>query len=134
MVTADVEGCVWTGLFGGWGLKGLDGTAWYHPQRLTIDSSAVAAGNANPAQQVLNVHATHGHDLSKKLRIYAFGAALGGTRVLDAASILASQSGIPKSRLVLVDRHSTYSHNDPSSASPKNAFVKHLIPFLKKIG
>ena len=84
-------------MFSGWGLKSLDGTAWYHPQRLTIDSGAVAAGNANPAQQVLNVHATHGHDLSKKLRIYAFGAALGGQRVLDAASVLAAQSGIPKS-------------------------------------
>ena len=32
------------------GLRSLDGTAWYHPQRLTLDSGAVAAGNANPAQ------------------------------------------------------------------------------------
>jgi hypothetical protein len=100
---------------------------------LTIDSGAVAAGNKNPAQDVLDVRATHGHDLPKRLRIYAFGAALGGQRVLDAASILADQSGIPKNRLVLVDRHETYSHNDPSSASPKNDFVKNLIPFLKKI-
>jgi pimeloyl-ACP methyl ester carboxylesterase len=120
-------------MFSGWGLKSLDGTAWYHPMRLTIDSGAVAAGNANPAQKVLDVHATHGHDLSKKLRIYAFGAALGGQRVLDAAKILAQQSGIPKRRLVLVDRHATYSHNDPSSASPKNAFLDHLVPFLKRI-
>ena len=120
-------------MFSGWGLKSLDGTAWYHPLRLTIDSGAVAAGNANPAQQVLDVHATHGHDLSKKLRIYAFGAALGGMRVLDAARVLAQQSGIPKNRLVLLDRHTTYAHNDPSSASPRNAFVKNLIPFLKKV-
>jgi pimeloyl-ACP methyl ester carboxylesterase len=120
-------------MFSGWGLKSLDGTAWYHPMRLTIDSGAVAAGNANPAQKVLNVHATHGHDLPKRLRIYAFGAALGGQRVLAAAQVLAQQSGIPKSRLVLVDRHTTYSHNDPSSASPKNAFVDHLIPFLKRL-
>ena len=69
------------------GLKSLDGTAWYHPQRLTIDAGAVAAGNANPAQDILDVHATHGHDLPKRLRIYAFGAALGGQRVLDAATI-----------------------------------------------
>ena len=41
--------------------------------------------------------AIHGNDLSKRLRIYAFGAALGGQRMLDAASILAEQSGIPKS-------------------------------------
>ena len=121
-------------MFSGWGLKSLDGTAWYHPQRLTIDSGAVAAGNKNPAQNVLDVRATHGKDLPKRLRIYAFGAALGGQRVLDAATILAQQSGIPKKRLVLVDRHATYSHNDPNSASPKNDFVAKLIPFLKKVG
>jgi hypothetical protein len=121
-------------MFSGWGLKSLDGTAWYHPQRLTIDSGAVAAGNKNPAQNVLDVHATHGKDLPKRLRIYAFGAALGGQRVLDAATVLAQQSGIPKDRLVLVDRHTTYSHNDPNSASPKNDFVAKLIPFLKKVG
>jgi pimeloyl-ACP methyl ester carboxylesterase len=120
-------------MFSGWGLKSLDGTAWYHPQRLTIDSGAIAAGNANPAQDVLDVHATHGRDLPKRLRIYAFGAALGGQRVLDAARILADQSGIPKRRLLLIDRSSTYSHNDPNSASPKNAFVKNLIPFLRQI-
>ena len=121
-------------MFSGWGLKSLDGTAWYHPQRLTIDSGAVAAGNKNPAQNVLDVRATHGKDLPKRLRIYAFGAALGGQRVLDAATILAQQSGIRKNRLVLVDRHATYSHNDPNSASPKNDFVAKLIPFLAKVG
>jgi pimeloyl-ACP methyl ester carboxylesterase len=121
-------------MFSGWGLKSLDGTAWYHPQRLTIDSGAVAAGNKNPAQNVLDVRATHGKDLPKRLRIYAFGAALGGQRVLDAATILAQQSGIPKNRLVLLDRHTTYSHNDPNSASPKNDFVAKLIPFLKRVG
>ena len=120
-------------MFSGWGLKSLDGTAWYHPQRLTIDAGAVAAGNANPAQSVLDVRATHGHDLPEAARIYAFGAALGGQRVLDAASILAEQSGIPKRHLLLVDRHTTYSHNDPNSASPKNAFVKNLIPVLKRV-
>ncbi len=120
-------------MFSGWGLKGLDGTAWYHPLRLTIDSGAVAAGNANPAQGVLDVHSTHGRDLSRKLRIYAFGAALGGRRVLDAAKALARQSGIPRRNLTLVDRHATYAHNDPNSASPKNDFVKNLLPFLRKL-
>jgi pimeloyl-ACP methyl ester carboxylesterase len=121
-------------MFSGWGLKGLDGTAWYHPLRLTIDAGAVAAGNVNPAQQVLGVHATHGDDLPKRLRIYAFGAALGGTRVLDAARTLAQQSHIPNSHLVLLDRHTTYAHNDPNSASPsRNDFLKRLIPFLKDL-
>jgi hypothetical protein len=100
---------------------------------LTIDSGAVAAGNDNPAQDVLGVHATHGRDLPRSLRIYAFGASLGGQRVLDAASALAAQSRIPKRRLTLVERSATYSHNDPNSAYPKNAFVKHLLPFLRKV-
>jgi hypothetical protein len=101
--------------------------------RLTIDGSAVAAGNRNPAQRVLDVRATHGHDLPRSLRIHAFGAALGGQRVLDAAKALATQSRIPRSHLTLIDRHATYAHNDPNSAEPKNAFVKALIPFLRGI-
>jgi pimeloyl-ACP methyl ester carboxylesterase len=120
-------------MFCGKGIAGLDGTAWYHPQRLTIDSRSVAAGNANPAQGILNVKAIHGDDLGKRMPIYAFGAALGGEGVLEAARILAQQSGIPNSKLTLINRQSTYTHNDPSSASPKNEFVDNLIPFLRKI-
>jgi len=122
-------------LFAGAGLKGLDGTAWYHPQRLTLDSGAVAAGNANPAQRTLGLRAVHGDDLPKRLRIYAFAASLGGARVLDAARTLAAQSGIPRRRVTLVDRSATYAHNDPNSAAPRrNAFLKALIPFLKRTG
>jgi pimeloyl-ACP methyl ester carboxylesterase len=117
-------------MLSGTGLTGVDGSAWYHPMRLTIDAGAVADGNANLSQTILDVHATHGHDLEKSLRIYAFGAALGGTNVLDAASILAQQSNIPASHLTLIDRHDTYAHNDPAAASPNNDFVKYLIPFL----
>jgi pimeloyl-ACP methyl ester carboxylesterase len=120
-------------MFSGFGLKSLDGTAWYHPQRLTMDAGAVAAGNPNPAQKVLNVQATKGKSLPKNLLIYAFGAALGQQRVLDAASSLAKQSGIPKSNVTLVNRAKTYAHNDPNSASPKNDFVKFLIPYLGKV-
>jgi pimeloyl-ACP methyl ester carboxylesterase len=121
--------------FSGWGIKGLDGTAWYHPLRLTIDAGAVAAGNANPAQKVLGVHATHGKDLPKGIKIYAFGASLGGTRVLNAAKALARQSHVPSKNLTLVDRHTTYAHNDPNTAAPaKDDFLKRLVPWLKGIG
>jgi len=120
--------------FSGRGLKGLDGTAWYHPLRLTIDAGAVADGNGNDAQSVLGVRATHGRDLPKSLRIYAFGAALGGQRVLDAAKTLAMQSRIPSNQLLLVDRHTSYAHNDANTAAPKrNVFLKQLVPFLKRI-
>jgi hypothetical protein len=118
-------------MFFGTGLPGLDGTAWFHPRRLTVDSGAVGAGIANPAQQVLDVDSTHGRDLGH-LSIYAFGAALGGQRVLDAAQLLAGQSGIPQRRLTLVNGSATYAHVDPLSASPQNDFVSSLLPFLKK--
>ncbi len=121
-------------MFSGWGLQNRDGTAWYHPQRLTIDSGAVAEGNANDTQSILDVHATHGHDLPKQLRMYAFGAALGGQRVLDGTTILADQSGIPHGQLVLVNGEANYAHNDPAGASPNNEFLRNLTPFLKKIG
>ena len=112
------------------GLLSLDGTAWYHPLRLTIDAGAVAEGNANPAQTILDVRAIHGHDLPRTLRILAFGAALGGQRVLDGATILANQSSIPLANLSLLDRHETYAHNDPAGAFPQNDFVDQLVPFL----
>ena len=120
--------------FGGQGLQGLDGTAWYHPLRLTIDAGAVAAGNANPAQKVLDVHATHGDDLPRSIKIYAFAASLVGTRGLDAAKTLARQSHIPAGNLTLVDRHRTYAHNDPNTAEPsKNEFLKKLASFLNRL-
>lgn len=121
-------------MFSGTGLRNLDGTAWYHPRRLTIDAGAVANGNPNAAQKILGVRSTHGHDLPKGMRIYAFGAALGGKGVLDAATALARQSGISRRRLTLINRKSTYSHNDPNSASPsRNAFLKGLTPYLKRV-
>jgi pimeloyl-ACP methyl ester carboxylesterase len=124
----------WATMFSGWGLQDLDGTAWYHPMRLTIDGGAVAEGVANPAQSVLDVHSTDASKLRKSMRIYAFGAALGGARVLSAAQTLAATAHIPRRNLKLVDRSTTYAHNDPNSAEPKvNAFIKRLIPFLGKI-
>jgi hypothetical protein len=119
-------------MLSGYGILGHDGNAWYHPQRLTIDSGAVAAGNANPAQQVLGVKATHGHDLDPGLRIYAFGAA-GGQAIVDTARVLADQSGIPAGNLTLVERAGAYAHNDPSAASPDNDFLENLIPFLSTV-
>jgi pimeloyl-ACP methyl ester carboxylesterase len=121
-------------MFSGTGLRGLDGTAWYHPMRLTIDAGAVAQGNANPAQKILDVDATMGHKLPRNLKIYAFGAALGGPGVPAAAEQLAKQSHIPRRNLTLLNRQSTYAHNDPAGASPShNLFLKKLLPFLKGI-
>jgi pimeloyl-ACP methyl ester carboxylesterase len=120
-------------MFSGIGINNSDGTEWYFPQRLTDDTRAVNNGIANPAQSVLDVHSTMGRRLPKTLKIYAFGAALGGPGVLLDAQQLAKQSHIPKRNLVLINRHNTYAHNDPAGAFPNNVFFDHLVPFLSRI-
>jgi hypothetical protein len=68
------------------------------------------------------------------LLIYAFGTALGGARVPAAAQALAMQSHIAMRNLTLVNRQSTYAHNDPAGAYPNNAFFRNLVTFLKRVG
>jgi pimeloyl-ACP methyl ester carboxylesterase len=123
-------------------ITNADGTEWYFPERLTLDTSAVAEGNANPAQEVLDEHAIHGHELPKSLHILAISSELdkliGGTS-LQAAEVLAEQSGIPKENLTLIEREESYAHNDPAGADPEvggiwqNVFFKELVPFLEII-
>jgi hypothetical protein len=107
------------------------GTEWYFPQRLTDDTAAVGNGIANPAQAVLDVHATMGRHLPHSLRMLAFGARLGGPLIGLAADALAKQSGIPLSHVVKFNYQSSYSHNDPAGAYPHNAFFTNLVKFLK---
>lgn len=120
-------------MFSGYPINNADGTEWYFPQRLTDDTMAVGNGSANPAQAVLDVDSTMGHDLPKSLLIYAFGARLGGQSVLEAAQQLAAQSHIPANNLTLVNRQSSYAHNDPAGAYPQNVFFEDLLPFLDKV-
>jgi pimeloyl-ACP methyl ester carboxylesterase len=120
-------------MFSGYPMKNVDGTEWYFPTRLTDDTMAVGNGDGNPAQSVLDVDSTMGHQLPKNLLIYAFGAHLGGESVLSAAQQLAAQSQIPSSNLTLVNRQSTYAHNDPAGAYPDNVFFSNLVTFLKKV-
>jgi pimeloyl-ACP methyl ester carboxylesterase len=115
------------------GIRGSDGTAWFHPRRLSIDSGAVAGGVANPAQKTLGVKATHGRDVH--LPIYAIETSLGKGRVLKAARALAKRSHVPSRDVKLVDRSTTNSHCDPLfDEASKNDFIKTVVPFLKKIG
>jgi hypothetical protein len=120
-------------MFAGPGIQNTDGSEWYFPQRLTADTAAVANGIPNPAQSVLNVHSTLGRKLPHRLRIYAFAAALGGHFVIDAVRTLAHQSHIPSRNVTLINRASTYAHNDPNGAYPRNVFFDRLVPFLRRI-
>jgi len=120
-----------------------DGSEWYFPERLTIDTGAVAEGNANPAQEVLDEHAIFGHDLPTSLKILAIDTELdklfGSGNTLQTAEILAEQSGIPKENLTLINREETYSHNDPAGGDPAgegvegNIFFKELKGYLERL-
>jgi hypothetical protein len=120
-------------MFSGYGLPGVDGVEWYFPQRLTDDTAAVDNGLANPAQKVLDVRATMGRKLPRSLLMYAFGAALGGPAVPAATVALARQSHIPMRHLTLLNRQSSYAHNDPAGAYPHNVFFTHLVTFLRRV-
>lgn len=120
-------------MFSGLGVADANGTEWYFPQRLTNDSAVVDNGIANPAQKVLGVDATMGDQLPKNLLMYAFGARLGGPAVLASTRLLAAQSHIPSSNLTLINRQSTYAHNDPAGAYPNNVFFDHLVPWLREV-
>lgn len=118
-----------------------DGDEWYFPERLTIDTGAVAEGNANPAQEVLGEKAIHGHEIPASTKILAISSELDkafGGSVLTSAQILAEQSGIPAENLTLIDKEGEYAHNDPAAAEPEaniegNAFYAGLVPFLEGI-
>jgi pimeloyl-ACP methyl ester carboxylesterase len=121
-------------MFSGNGIKSTDGTEWYFPERLTIDTGGVNNGLASPTQQVLGLKTTMGRRLPHSLLMYAFGARLTGPNdvLLDATKSLAKQSHIPAHNLTLVNRPD-YAHNDPAGAFPNNDFFSHLIPFLSKV-
>lgn len=112
---------------------GVDGTAWYHPRRLSIDGGAVNGGIENPAQEVLDVRAIHGTELD--LPIYALETTFGAGRVLNGARLLAEQSGIPERELTLVDESDRLTHTDPMGVeTERNPLVETLVSFLRAIG
>ncbi len=123
-------------MLAGVGVKGADGSEWYFPERLTIDTGAVGNGINNPAQAVLGEHAVHGTELPTSLHILAINSELdkfagGGFTTLNFAQELAEQSHIPMGQVTLINEEETYAHNDPNGAYPTNAFVEALVPFLK---
>jgi pimeloyl-ACP methyl ester carboxylesterase len=109
----------------------VDGTAWYHPVRLSLDAATVNNGAANRAQKVLGVKSTLGR--KAKMPMYAFDAELGAGRVGRATRELAGLAGVPKREVITVNRSKTFAHIDPLSAAPEtNAFVKTLARFLER--
>jgi hypothetical protein len=120
-------------MMSGAGVVNADGSEWYFPARLTLDVPGVGNGTASPAQRVLGLRSTLGRRLPHSLRIYGFGARLGGAEILTEIRQLARQSGIASSHLTLIDRHASYAHNDPAGAYPHNVFFSHLVTFLHTV-
>jgi hypothetical protein len=120
-------------MMSGAGVANADGSEWYFPARLTLDVAGVGNGTASPAQHVLGLRSTLGRRLPHSLRIYGFGARLGGKTILAEIRQLARQSGIPSRHLTLIDRQSSYAHNDPAGAFPHNVFFSHLESFLHTV-
>ncbi len=119
-------------------VKDADGSEWYFPERLTVDTGAVGNGIPNEAQEVLGEHAIHGESLPTTLHILAINSELdkhfgGGFTTLTFAEDLAKQSKIPPENVTLINEENTYAHNDPNGAYPTNAFVEALVPFLNGV-
>ncbi len=113
------------------GIRGVDGFAWFHPLRLSLDAGAVNGGVANPAQRALGVRATHGRQA--RLPIYAYETSLGKGRVLSAARALARRARVPARQVRLVNRSNRDSHCDPIFDDfATNDFLKTVLPFLRR--
>jgi hypothetical protein len=115
------------------GVAGVDGTAWYHPRRLTLDARAVAGGLANRAQKLLGLRATHGAEV--RVPIYAIETSFLDGQILTAARALARRAHVPARDVTLVDRSANYAHCDPLFDDPaSNDFLATVVPFLERIG
>ena len=117
-------------------VRRADGTEWYFPERLTLDTGAVANGISNEAQEVLGEHAIYGEHLPTSLHIIAISTELdkdlgGGFSTLNFAEDLAMQSHIPMEQVTLINEEDSYAHNDPNGAYPTNVFFEALIPYLE---
>jgi pimeloyl-ACP methyl ester carboxylesterase len=133
-------------MLSGTGVREANGSEWYFPARLTLDTGAVNNGIETPSQKVLGLQTTMGTQLPKSLHILAIDTELdklfggGGQTVLTEAEALAEQNGISDENVKLIDRLNEYSHNDPAGALPEehegveaNVFLKELHPYLEKI-
>jgi len=114
------------------GVRDVDGVAWLHPRRLTLDAQAVAGGVANRTQTLLGLRATHGADV--RLPIYAIETSFLHGQVLTAVRAMARRAHIPARDLKLVDRSATYAHCDPLFDDPaSNDFLATVVRFLDRI-
>lgn len=105
---------------------------WYYPARLNIDVDAANSDTRNAETKALGLRVFDRRGVNVPL--YAFQTSLTHGGVLRGARAFIRGSRIPRKRSVLVDASATTSHLDPLTAAPQtNAFLKTVVPFLKRI-
>jgi hypothetical protein len=113
------------------GRSPVDATEWYFPSRLSLDVEGASSLGRNAVTRLLGLRLSHRRTI--RVPLYAFQTELTRGRVLRGARRLVASSRIPPRRVRLVDATATNAHLDPLTAAPaRSAFLKSVIPFLRK--
>ena len=110
-----------------------NGTEWYFPKRLTIDTDGADGMRMNDVAEFLGLRLEHTRQID--VPIYAIQTDLTGGDVLRGAKRLVKRAGTTKAEATLVNADPQQSHLDPLTAAPgKNKFLKTVAPFVDAIG
>jgi pimeloyl-ACP methyl ester carboxylesterase len=111
------------------GQEPVNGTEWYFPKRLTIDTNGADRMKMNDVARFLGLRLMHTAGID--VPIYAFQTDLTDGGVLGGARALVKRAQTTKKQALLVDGEEQQSHLDPLTAAPKrNKFLRNLIGFL----
>ncbi len=113
------------------GQEPTNAVEWYFPKRLTIDTNGADQMRRNDVGNFLGLRLFHTKQVN--LPLYAIASDLAGAHVLDGARNFIRRSRTTRRESMLVNRNPQISHLDPLTAAPRrNAFLKTVVPFLKR--
>ena len=122
-------------MFSGYPMMNVDGTEWYFPQRLTDDTGGGGQRKRQPGPERPRRRCHHGSPPPQEpCGSTPSAPAWVGRRARRARSSWPSSRASRQRNLTLINRQSTYSHNDPAGAYPRNVFFAGLVPFLSSVG
>ena len=113
------------------GRSPVDAVEWYFPTRLALDVDGASTLGRNAVTRLLGLRVWHRRTIRPAaLRVPDRAHPRAGAARRAAAR---GSSRIPARRVRLVDATATNSHLDPLTAAPaRSAFLKSVIPFLRK--
>jgi pimeloyl-ACP methyl ester carboxylesterase len=115
------------------GQEPVNGTEWYFPKRLTIDTNGADRMKMNDVAEFLGLRLMHTKRID--VPIYAFQTDLTDGGVLSGAKALVKRAKTTKREALLVNGAPQQSHLDPLTAAPeRNKFLKKLVAFLGAAG